>query len=270
MAVRNNSLLDTATALFVNDAIDVSEFIAVYDQTNRKSPEFQYGNYENVETQLQFITNDECKADFRVDMADLPVLAEALGIPDKFVCRNRTVATGMEGLCVAQRRFAYPCRFSDMMPRFGRSVSELSLIASEVTDFIFSTHGHLLTDFNQPWLHPDRLQEYADAIHDAGGALENCWGFVDGTVRPICRPGEHQRMMYNGHKRVHAIKFQSVVAPNGLVAHLYGPIGRFFFYLLYVITVQLEFICVYLFHIYCMSGYMLYNSYIYFSIIRFL
>ena len=102
--------------------------------------------------------------------------------------------------------------FSDMMPRFGRSVSELSLIASEVTDFLFSTHGHLLTDFNQPWLHPDRLQEYADAIHDAGGALENCWGFVDGTVRPICRPGEHQRLMYNGHKRVHAIKFQSVVA----------------------------------------------------------
>ena len=129
---------------------------------------------------------------------------------------------------MALRRFAYPCRFSDMMPRFGRSVSELSLIASEVTDFIFSTHGHLLTDFNQPCLHPDRLQEYADAIHDAGGALENCWGFVDGTVRPICRPGEHQRMMYNGHKRVHAIKFQSVVAPNGLVAHLYGPMVDFY------------------------------------------
>ena len=46
MAVSNSSLLDTATALFVNDAIDESEFIAVYDQTNRKSPEFQYWNYE--------------------------------------------------------------------------------------------------------------------------------------------------------------------------------------------------------------------------------
>ena len=30
--------------------------------------------------------------------------------------------------------------------------------------------------------------------------------------------------MYNGHKRVHAIKFQSVVAPNGLIANLYGPV----------------------------------------------
>ena len=33
--------------------------------------------------------------------------------------------------------------------------------------------------------------------------------------------------MNNGHKRVHAIKFQSVTAPNGLIAYLYGPVeGR--------------------------------------------
>ena len=30
--------------------------------------------------------------------------------------------------------------------------------------------------------------------------------------------------MYNEHKKVHAIKFQSVVAPNGLVANLYEPV----------------------------------------------
>ena len=32
------------------------------------------------------------------------------------------------------------------------------------------------------------------------------------------------RNLYNGHKNVHAIKFQSVVAPNGLVANLYRPV----------------------------------------------
>ena len=32
------------------------------------------------------------------------------------------------------------------------------------------------------------------------------------------------RNLYNGHKNVHAIKFQSVVASNGLVANLYGPV----------------------------------------------
>ena len=64
-------------------------------------------------------------------------------------------------------------------------------------------------------------------IHDKGVALPNCWGFLDGTVRPICKPTQDQRAVYNGHKRVQAIKFQSVVTPNGLVANLFGPVeGR--------------------------------------------
>lgn len=58
--------------------------------------------------------------------------------------------------------------------------------------------------------------------------MRNCWGFVDGTVRPIARPGEHQKVIYNGHKKVHALKFQSVVAPNGMIATLCGPVGEIF------------------------------------------
>ena len=30
--------------------------------------------------------------------------------------------------------------------------------------------------------------------------------------------------MYNGHKKIHAIVFQSVVAPNGLIANWFGPV----------------------------------------------
>ena len=30
--------------------------------------------------------------------------------------------------------------------------------------------------------------------------------------------------MYNGHKKVHSIKFQSIATPNGLIAILYGPV----------------------------------------------
>ena len=29
---------------------------------------------------------------------------------------------------------------------------------------------------------------------------------------------------YNGHEKVHAIKFHSVVTPNGLIANLFGPV----------------------------------------------
>ena len=43
-------------------------------------------------------------------------------------------------------------------------------------------------------------------------------------MRPICRPGQNQKCLYNGHKKVHAIKFQSITAPSGLVANLFGPV----------------------------------------------
>ena len=91
---------------------------------------------------------------------------------------------------------------------------------------IFTDHGHRLNSLNQNWLSAPKLQEFADVIHMKGAALPNCWWFIDGTVRPICRPGENQRILYNGHKKVHAITFQSVVAANGLIANMYGPIQR--------------------------------------------
>ena len=78
-------------------------------------------------------------------------------------------------------------------------------------------------------LNPAALQIYSNVISGKGAALHNCFGFVDGTVRPVCRPGEHQRVIYNGHKRVHALKFQCVALPNGLIGNLYGPVGIYRF-----------------------------------------
>ena len=96
-----------------------------------------------------------------------------------------------------------------------------------MTDLIFNQFNHLLRDLDQPWLAPACLQRYANAVHAKGAALDSCWGFIDGTVRPICRPKRNQRVVYKGHKRVYALKFQSVVAPNGMIANLFGPVeGR--------------------------------------------
>ena len=68
---------------------------------------------------------------------------------------------------------------------------------------------------------------YADAVHQSGAVLDNCLGFINGTVQLVCRPGVNQKVIYNGHKRVHPIKFQYVALPNGLVGCLYGPVeGR--------------------------------------------
>ena len=92
-------------------------------------------------------------------------------------------------------------------------------------NFIYDTHGHRITQRNPTVLNPGFLEQYAAAIAGKGSALDNCFGFVDGTVRPISKPGEQQRIVYNGHKRVHALKFQSVAVPKGLIANMYGRVG---------------------------------------------
>ena len=79
------------------------------------------------------------------------------------------------------------------------------MIYNIVLDYIHNTHGHRITQWNHTILDPVNLERYAEAIYDKGAALDNCIGFIDGTVRPICRPGELQRVVYNGLKRVHAL-----------------------------------------------------------------
>ena len=100
------------------------------------------------------------------------------------------------------------------------------MVTNQLVDHVNSHHAHRVTQWNHKILSPVKLQTYVDAIVSKGSPLSNRFGFTDGTVRPITRPGANQRTVYNGHKRVHALKFQSVVLPNGLIGKLYGPVGK--------------------------------------------
>ena len=59
-----------------------------------------------------------------------------------------------------------------MVPRFGRNPTELCLIFNEVLDFIYTSHRHRLQNWDRnPFLQPDQLHRYADAIHQQGRHL---------------------------------------------------------------------------------------------------
>ena len=176
---------------------------------------------------VEFYTEEEFEVEFRFHKRDINRLAAAFQLPDSFKCANGVIVDGVEALCVTLKRVAYPCRYADIVPRFGRPVSQICMVTNLMIDFLHDRFGNLLRDIDHPMLSPRQLQIFANAVHNKGAALNNCWGFIDGTVRPICRPNQNQRAVYNGHKRVHAIKFQSVVCPNGIIANLFGPVdGR--------------------------------------------
>ena len=70
------------------------------------------------------------------------------------------------------KRFAYLCRYSDMISIFGRSEPELSMISNEVVDWMYTTHGHKITQWNHDLLNPAALNQYADAISNKRTALK--------------------------------------------------------------------------------------------------
>jgi hypothetical protein len=75
------------------------------------------------------------------------------------------------------------------------------------------------------------FKAHADAwaltVYNKVGYVDSCIGFIDGTMRKICRPVEFQNEVYSGFKKCHCIKFQGAMLANGLVVSLHGPIeGR--------------------------------------------
>ena len=215
---------DFALEIHSEGLLTDEELLLLLDENKARNPEFSHDDFDRFN--LEAMGEPECRSEFRVAKDDIYTLAEVLGVPATFTCPQRSVCSGIEGLCILLKRTSFPCRYSDMIYRFGRPVPVLSMITNRVIDFLYDTHAYRLTQWNDTILNPLALQTYADAIHRKGAAFENCFGFVDGTVRPICRPKENQRIVYNGHKRIHALKFQSVSIPCGLIANLYGPVGR--------------------------------------------
>ena len=128
----------------------------------------------------------EVKTEFRFEENDIPSLYEVLRIPKVFRCKQGSVCDGMTGLCIMLKRLTYPRRYSDMIPAFGISVPELCMIYN--THYIFNEDGHLIGRWNHTLLSSENLQRYANSIAAKGAALQNCFGLVDGTVRPTAVP----------------------------------------------------------------------------------
>ena len=72
--VRNALLISHAF-----NVIDEFEFAVLYDINHSKNPDFPYWNYN---FDLNKLTDDECKADFRFSNNDIFILKDVLQIPD--------------------------------------------------------------------------------------------------------------------------------------------------------------------------------------------
>ena len=114
-------------------------------------------------------------------------LCDVFEIPEEIRCYNGMAFNKDEALCIFLKRFAYPCRFRQW------AVPQLCMISNQVQNIIYENWGFSIRDVNQNWLSRRNLLLFAEVIHTKGAQHDNCWGFVDGTTRPMCRPGQNQR-----------------------------------------------------------------------------
>ncbi len=170
------------------------------------------------------MSDDECFHQFRFDKATLYRLIVVLRLAPEYRASNGTKWTALEGLCIMLKRLSYPNRLVDCVHIFGRHKTELSIISNAMITDLFQKHSHLLKNINQGFVQPE---VFAHAINDKGCPLQNVWAFIDGTLRANCRPQVHQEEVFSGHKRRHGLKYQSLIYPNGIIGHCFGPVeGR--------------------------------------------
>ena len=107
-----------------------------------------YSSYDRFD--IFGMREDECEVEFHFKKEDIFRLAATLQLPNTFKCQNGVVVDNVEGLCIALKRFAYPCRYVDLIPRFGRPISQLCMVSNLVVDHIIDRFGYLLTSLEQP------------------------------------------------------------------------------------------------------------------------
>ena len=117
--------------------------------------------------------DDECISEFCFLKNDIYVLSDVLGIPEKIICYNGLKLNGLTALCSLLKRFSFLVVMA---------VPQLSNVMS----LIYDRWWHLLQNVRQALLSRESLTIFCNKMHEHGAPLTNCWGFVDGTVRPIC------------------------------------------------------------------------------------
>lgn len=66
-----------------------------------------------------------------------------------------------------------------------------------------------------------RLYSFANAVEKR--CYARVWGFLDGHFEEMARPIYRQQDVYSGHARGHGLKYQAIIAPDGVVYFLEGP-----------------------------------------------
>ena len=127
------------------------------------------------------------KSFFRFIGEDINLLRVSLGIPEQVYIPKVGNVPGLEIVCLALRRMAYPARWVDIQLMFRRDLGSLSRIFKWAVVFMDDRWATLLY-WDERRLTCDQLVAYAMSSIARGCPFPNVWGYIDGTFIHCCRP----------------------------------------------------------------------------------
>ena len=209
-------------------------------------------NFERMENHLTNI-GVSCSERFRFQSFDsLRRLLRAFRFPPGDIkLKNRYKSTAEEIVLISLTRLTFPHRWTDIYERFpGRKYWFLSAAFMWFLDFMIDNWSYLLVN-NLNWWYP-RFEESCNKIRLKLRNLNHenwrqffepdefdVFAFIDDTMHATCRPGgneddgpaaprvplEVQEAWYNGWKKLHGMKWQTVIIACGMDIHVYGPLS---------------------------------------------
>ncbi|KFH74000.1 hypothetical protein MVEG_01213 [Podila verticillata NRRL 6337] len=226
-AVGENVVPDLEVEQQLRDLLPLLQLLALAIQVLFRNwvqirPRIERPRIPAIRFDLAQVSRPNCQLYFRFYEEDILQIVVALRMPEVVILDNGSKVHCVEALCVVLRQLAYPCRLFDLMDIFGRSQSMLSRIFNHTLRIVYQRWRQRLF-WDPVRLNSDKLEEFHHAIRRQNAPCLTSFAFIDGTVRAVCRPVEGQEHIYNGHKRVHAMKYQSIATPDGIIVHLSGP-----------------------------------------------
>lgn len=180
-------------------------------------------------------------------------LMEGFQIPDRIrIPVTGNIFHGEEFLLVGLYRLHRPTTLSDgsFKVLFGFGHTTVSMAFNAFLDYIINRWSYLLVDNMEFWLPylPGCAQAIRNKCFEKGCPFPDSTapggfrvaGFIDNTMNATCRPGGGpardgrdaprndplvQRAWYNGWKKLHGMKWQTLDLPNGMNFNVWGPIS---------------------------------------------
>ncbi len=157
----------------------------------------------------------------RFTKSQICLLVKVFGFEKNMTFPNRIRCRREIAMYYKLYRLGSHSTFAKDVQAFGRSETWLCTIFNGILLTLHHKYQEKLL-FDPLFLTRERLWKYAADLARNGCPMTYVFGFVDGTMRRVCRPVNDimQSALYSGYKFGHYIKYQAVVAPDGLVISL--------------------------------------------------